>query len=59
LRQYRHALAKLAPSGIPLLSATLAGNGDDDSIYYPFWNRWVVVIGHRHFVYIADSSMGY
>ena len=56
LRQYRHALATLDPAGIPLLSATLAGNGDDDSIYYPFWNRLVAVIGHRHFVYIADAK---
>ena len=56
LRQYRHALATLDPAGIPLLSATLAGNGDDDSMYYPFWNRLVAVIGHRHFVYIADAK---
>jgi transposase len=56
LRQYRHALATLDPAGVPLLGATLAGNGDDDSMYYPFWNRLVSVIGHRHFVYIADAK---
>lgn len=56
LRQYRHALATLDPAGVPLFSATLAGNGDDDSMYYPFWHRLVAVIGHRRFVYIADAK---
>ena len=56
LQQYRHALATLDPVGVPLVSATLPGNGDDDSIYYPFWHGLVSAIGHREFVYIADAK---
>jgi transposase len=56
LQQYRHALATLDPAGVPLVSATLPGNGDDDSIYYPFWQGLVSAIGHRNFVYIADAK---
>lgn len=56
LLQYRHALGTIDPVGIPLVSATLAGNGDDDSMYYPFWYGLVSAIGHRDFVYIADAK---
>lgn len=56
LLQYRHALGTLDPAGIPLVSATLAGNGADDPMYYPFWQGLVSVIGHRDFIYIADAK---
>jgi transposase len=56
LRQYRHALGTIDPAGIPLVSATLPGNGDDDSMYYPFWYGLVSAIGHREFIYIADAK---
>ena len=56
LRQYRQLLGTLDPAGIPLVSETLAGNGADDPIYVPTWERLVEVIGHKNFVYIADSK---
>ncbi len=58
LRQYRQLLGTLDPAGVPLVSETLAGNGADDPIYLPTWERLVVVIGHKDFVYIADSKAG-
>jgi transposase len=58
LLQYRHALGTLDPAGIPLVSATLPGNESDDSIYYPFWVGLASAIGHRNFLYIADSKAG-
>ena len=58
LRQYRQLLGTLDPAGIPLVSETLAGNGADDPIYLPTWERLVGVIGHKDFVYIADSKAG-
>ncbi len=58
LLQYRHALGTLDPAGIPLVSATLPGNETDDSIYYPFWVGLASAIGHRDFLYIADSKAG-
>ena len=58
LLQYRHALGTLDPAGIPLVSATLPGNESDDSIYYPFWVGLASAIGHRDFLYIADSKAG-
>ncbi len=56
LRQYRQLLGTIDPAGIPLVSETLAGNGADDSVYVPTWHRLVSVIGHKDFVFIADSK---
>jgi transposase len=56
LLQYRQLLATLDPAGIPLVSATLPGNGADDPLYWPTWQRMVQVIGHKHFVFIADCK---
>ncbi len=58
LRQYRQLLGSLDPAGLPLVSATLPGNGADDSVYVPTWQQLVQVIGHKEFVYIADSKAG-
>ncbi|NJR64066.1 MAG: transposase [Cyanobacteria bacterium CRU_2_1] len=58
LRQYRHLLGTLDPAGIPLVSATLAGNGADDPLYYPTWQRMASVIGHKQFVFLADCKAG-
>jgi transposase len=33
------------PLGIPLLSATLEGNGADDPTYVPTWKRLAQIIG--------------
>ena len=56
LRQYRQMLATIDPSGLPLLGATLAGNGADDPLYFPTWKRLVEIIGHRHFLFLADGK---
>jgi transposase len=58
LLQYRQMLATLDPAGMPLVSTTLAGNGADDPIYYPTWQRMSKVIGHKQFVFIADCKAG-
>lgn len=56
LLQYRQLLATLDPAGIPLVSATLPGNGADDPLYWPTWQRMAQVIGHKHFVFLADCK---
>ena len=56
LLQYRQLLATLDPAGIPLVSATLAGNGADDPLYWPTWQRMFKVIGHNSFVFLADCK---
>jgi len=56
LRQYRQMLATLDPLGMPLLGATLAGNGTDESEYVPTWRKMTEIIGHREFLYLADSK---
>jgi len=43
---------------MPLVSATLAGNGADDPLYFPTWQQMVKVIGHKNFVFIADCKAG-
>ncbi|WP_228014684.1 DUF4277 domain-containing protein [Fortiea sp. LEGE XX443] len=56
LLQYRQLLATLDPAGIPLVSATLPGNGADDPLYWPTWQQMVKVIGHKQFVFLADCK---
>ena len=56
LLQYRQMLATLAPLGVPLLSATLGGNGADDPTYVPTWKRLAQLIGHRDFLFLADCK---
>ncbi len=56
LRQYRQLLGTIDPAGVPLVSETLAGNGADDPVYLPTWQRLVKVIGHQDFIYIADCK---
>lgn len=58
LLQYRQLLATLDPMGMPLISATLEGNGVDDPLYFPTWEKMVKVIGHKNFVFIADCKAG-
>lgn len=56
LLQYRQLLGTLDPAGVPLVSTTLAGNGADDPLYYPTWQRMTQVIGHKQFVFLADCK---
>ncbi len=56
LKQYRQMLATLDPLGMPLLGATLAGNGTDESDYLPTWRKMTEIIGHQDFLYLADSK---
>lgn len=56
LRQYRQMLATLDPLGMPLLGATLAGNGGDESEYLPTWRKMTEILCHREFLYLADSK---
>ncbi|MBD2212764.1 IS1634 family transposase [Nostoc linckia FACHB-104] len=56
LLQYRQLLATLDPMGMPLVSATLEGNGADDPLYFPTWQKMAKVIGHKKFVFVADCK---
>jgi transposase len=56
LRQYRQMLATLDPLGMPLLGATLAGNGGDESEYLPTWRKMTEILCHKEFLYLADSK---
>ena len=56
LLQYRQMLATLDPLGMPLVSATLPGNGADDPVYVPTWKRLAQIIGHSDFLFLADSK---
>ena len=58
LLQYRQLLATLDPMGMPLVSATLEGNGADDPLYFSTWQKMAKVIGHKKFVFIADCKAG-
>lgn len=56
LIQYRQMLATLDPMGLPLLGATLPGNKTDESDYLPTWRQLVKIIGHKDFLFFADSK---
>lgn len=56
LLQYRQMLATLDPLGMPLVSATLPGNGADDPLYVSTWKRLAQIIGHTDFLFLADSK---
>ena len=56
LLQYRQMLGTLDPLGMPLVSATLPGNGADDPQYVPTWKRLAQIIGHSDFLFLADSK---
>ena len=56
LRQYRQLLGTLDPLGVPLISETLPGNGADDNLYVPAWQRMAQVLGHTDFLLIADCK---
>ena len=58
LLQYRQLLSTLDPMGMPLVSATLEGNGADDPLYFPTWQKIKKVIGHPKFIFIADCKAG-
>ena len=58
LLQYRQLLGTLDPMGMPLVSATLEGNGADDPLYFPTWQKMRKVIGHPKFIFIADCKAG-
>ncbi len=56
LVQYRQLLATLDPMGMPLLAATLPGNKTDESDYLPTWRQLEKIIGHKDFLFLADSK---
>ncbi|MDB9424100.1 hypothetical protein PN437_04050 [Microcystis aeruginosa CS-564/01] len=56
LRQYCQMLATLDPLGMPLLGATLAGNRGEESDYLPTGRKMTEILGHREFLYLADSK---
>ncbi len=56
LVQYRQMLATLDPMGMPLLGATLPGNKTDESDYLPTWRQLAQIIGHKDFLFLADSK---
>ena len=56
LVQYRQMLATLDPMGLPLLGATLPGNKTDESDYLPTWRQLAKIIGHKDFLFLADSK---
>lgn len=56
LLQFKQTLATLDPGGMPLLSATVAGNAADDPLYVPTWQDLVALLGHADFLLVADSK---
>ncbi len=56
LVQYRQMLATLDPLALPLLGATLPGQGTDESHYLPTWRQLAEILGHKNFLFLADCK---
>jgi len=56
LLQFKQGLGTLDPAGVPLLTATLPGKQADDPLYIPAWRQMAHIIGHRHFLFVADCK---
>ncbi len=42
--------------GMPLLGATMPGNKTDECDYVPTWRQLAQIIGHKDFLFLADSK---
>lgn len=56
LLQFKQGLGVLDPAGVPIFSDTFAGNDADDPKYIPAWRGLAKNIGHKDFLYVADSK---
>ena len=56
LVQFKQSLGTLDPAGVPLLTGTWPGNTADDPLYLPAWQEMTQIIGHRHFLFVADCK---
>ena len=56
LLQCKQTLATLDPGGVPLLSATVAGNRADAPLSVPTWRDLVALLGHANFLLVADGK---
>ena len=56
LRQFKQGLGTLDPAGIPLVTSTLSGETADDGVYLPAWDEMQQIIGHPHFLFVADCK---
>jgi transposase len=56
LVQYRQMLATLDPLALPLLGATLPGQGGDEAHYLPTWRQLTEIIGHKNFLFLANCK---
>ncbi len=56
LLQFKQGLACLDPAGVPLLTSTVPGKSADDPLYWPVWQEMCQVLGHTHFLYVADCK---
>lgn len=56
LLQFKQGLGTLDPAGVPLYTTTVPGNSADDPMYLPAWRQMSQIMGHRHFLFIADNK---
>ncbi len=56
LLQFKQGLGTLDPAGVPLVTHTLPGKMADDGLYLPAWDEMCQTIGHRDWLYVADSK---
>ena len=57
LRQFKEVLSTLDPLGMPLCSATVAGDCADDPLYLPIWRRMVKILSRSDFLVVGDCKL--
>ena len=56
LLQFKQGLGTLDPAGMPIITRTLSGETADDGLYLGAWGEMYQIIGHKNWLYIADSK---
>jgi len=57
LRQFVEVLGTLDPMGMPLGSATVAGESADDPLYLPTWRQMAKTLGRTDFLAVGDCKL--
>ena len=57
LKQLVYALTVSADGAVPIHHKTYDGNTTDDQVHIETWSTLVDIVGHPHFLYVADSKL--
>lgn len=57
LKQLVYELTVTEDGGVPILANVHDGNTSDSTTHLPTWKKLRQIVGHAHFMYVADSKL--